>query len=1639
MKLPRFLKFLLFFLLFAAVNATAELASTPTIKPLNNNALPASSSLASMPMAGLPASNESQMLNLSSDQFGLTGPLSLSMQYSKDFGTFWQGKFNELINPSFGTALDFEGGEKLYRVNGTGGYILTPNQWLKFTAEYLTQDINFDFTSGDVNKWIGQGAYGLTYQYLLPYNFFKSIDLNAFYSQAQSKTLDPIFYINANDDLYENFRHIAGGRDAHGAIGFNLLPTKYTAVTLNFSYDLLRYDTKYHNPDGTTPNYDDFGAGITLEQLLGRSLKLDLGANTMPAYNDYTTGISWLVPTKRGIAVELGLTGEYVAGNHGLQNDERIGLNANISWGASYNGKGQGYNLDLSNSLGDFNSWVATPAVYMAQVLVVKDEYNKLITDTDPYANPNFTIGDIEAVAGTYFSQTFEGLKLFFDPLQSLHTLQLKVIGEDTEGLSAEYTPNPGSDDGTLKIFGFLKYHGSDDNNAASSAKNADSNIITIYARNEKTLPGEWSRSVQQFTINVAPKPGIQVNISKPDIIYNIGQPYDIEVIGTVTNSAEVFKDANDVSVVAANGSQDLSNFGLTLVKELSKDQKTITLKIAGPATKTTDTSQDYKVKVVNSDATGEFHLAVKQVDVDIQLAKPYFSYAVGNEVNEELAKVVKKDGGEFTEEDFNYINVAPTFADPTLQIVKSFAKNTSGFGDDRKTITLQLATKPHQQLSQPLYPTNYFVTYSVNNGKSGSVKSSRGMFNLTVSPPDHQNYLFNIPYPVLYFTKDQLINDEVVVSVNNVDGTFNDKSDLDIRAADGSQDFQNFGIVPNASISSDRKSITFALTGKVKNDSNITTTQHYKIFIDNKDTNHSLDMNISNAPNTDVNIQMDNRILSYNLGDIVDSSTNRVAEITKADHLAFTQSEKDNVHVTLNDTVGEIKAISVLSDDQKTLYVQLTSNNIKLQNTLYPSTYFINYGSKLLGSFNLGVVDEHPTTIDIKVNKTDPLKYLLNQNVNENDFAEITKMHNGEAQTFTIDDLKNVTIDGLSNLGIVFNAYLINSNKAIRIDLSGTVNNTTNGPQTFSIKYGSNDKADFTVDTTKIVFDFLKSDHVYDYFKNMVLPYGGEICKISKANGDVFSDNDINNVEVSPDNFSSYGLSLVKDISDKHQIVIKLEGKPTAITADTQSYAIKYGNSGSDNFQMSVAGDYAIKIADDAKNGFALDVGQDLGQNGKQIGTVTALNGEAPEVIATNLPDGLRIEVGGGALPNTKTYPLLLKGTAPNQVLTMQPCDVSIKGRDDIPKGTVKIAVDQVKITPTKSADLHYYYENAPSKAGEASFTVTRQSATFNDENDISIDGLSAIGINYKTTLAVDKKTATVTFYGTNKEQPDQQTHTYTIKVANSAVTTNFNVTLDNKLKVTFDKNIADRNYIFYSQPGDEHVVTLTASNGYFDDTTPVAVNAVNSNKTPIASIGISADPQVSGSAMDLHFKGNSTFPPGKPDFNMADYQVKIGNSDNISNVFKIGVTLNGSELICPSPSEFKFNCNSNDKKLEPNYFVQNHMGFYFPQKDVDVFRFCYPGDKDPDKSHIHFYGAQIIPPDDIRGDAHVDCYYYYDDKNAVGVILRAHPYSPYNTKFKSNSNNLHTVGKEMNCGDIGKYDIHFIPEEKCTVEVPP
>jgi hypothetical protein len=318
-----------------------------------------------------------QSLAFNSQTLGMKGPLSLGTEYSQSYGLIFKGQYTQLLGKSNAMSLLLDGGSGERRINATWSHLFSAHQRIKFSAERLWQRMSFDFDSGKDQEWIGQNAFGSSYQYLFPKGWLSDLHVAAFYSKADSKNLSSGYFYQGSA-YYENFRHIAGGTDKSLSAGFDVMPFSSTQLGATLNYDNVHYDMKYEK---SKADQKGFGLTLSLNQLLTHKVKLNLLASQRATMSQYGAGVGFMLPSHAGSQLELDVNAKHTAGHHGLPNDTTYGVDVDYHWGDS--NANPGFSLSRAGSADDLALWTATPAVKMDQVLAIRDQRNVLLSSVD--------------------------------------------------------------------------------------------------------------------------------------------------------------------------------------------------------------------------------------------------------------------------------------------------------------------------------------------------------------------------------------------------------------------------------------------------------------------------------------------------------------------------------------------------------------------------------------------------------------------------------------------------------------------------------------------------------------------------------------------------------------------------------------------------------------------------------------------------------------------------------------------------------------------------------------------------------------------------------------------------------------------------------------------------------------------------------------------------------------------------------------------------------------------------------------------------------------------------------------------------------------------------------------------------------
>lgn len=299
--------------------------------------------------------------------------------------------FTTTLEENSAYSLLGEIGARNFRVGGTLGWMLAPNQYFKVSADYLWQRINYSFLSGDTDQWVRQSSIGAAYLYTM-YDrpWAPQFDISAYYAQATSKDLEdrsgsyisplgiPVYFTEQ--------RRIAGADAAGIAPGVSIAPWYGGRIGAALNYDYVNYDYENSSSDGYSSG---LGGTVYLSQRLANNLDLNLGAGIRQPFNVYGGQLTLHNVHFYG-DWSLGVFGDYVDGKDALPNTWNVGLSANyfldnrcpIMQPISLKGdlKGEAMVPVTDNLLG----WTAAPAVYLPQVLATADSKTNICLDVPP-------------------------------------------------------------------------------------------------------------------------------------------------------------------------------------------------------------------------------------------------------------------------------------------------------------------------------------------------------------------------------------------------------------------------------------------------------------------------------------------------------------------------------------------------------------------------------------------------------------------------------------------------------------------------------------------------------------------------------------------------------------------------------------------------------------------------------------------------------------------------------------------------------------------------------------------------------------------------------------------------------------------------------------------------------------------------------------------------------------------------------------------------------------------------------------------------------------------------------------------------------------------------------------------------------
>ncbi len=302
-------------------------------------------------------------------------PFNVNFSLQKDslLGPVGQVTLSHAINETHAVALELDGGTRILRLNGTYGFALNDKNRLKLTAEYLAEDLDFTFYTGDTRQWVDQGAVGASYQYLLGNDIVKSVEISSHYSHAPSKNLSDKTIPYADGSTLTDYRRIAGGDDWNGTAETSLGLWPKSLVSAGGDYDQVRYDTQYCTQTGH--DAQGFGGHVRLQQLLTDKTQLNAESTLSQLYTIYSAGLNWVLTSSKNTSLSTGLNSSYTKDRTTERSFWMNGINLSVIWDGPHKKSAQTSSYTSPEIAAEnLSTWVQTPAVRMPDVLAIADE-----------------------------------------------------------------------------------------------------------------------------------------------------------------------------------------------------------------------------------------------------------------------------------------------------------------------------------------------------------------------------------------------------------------------------------------------------------------------------------------------------------------------------------------------------------------------------------------------------------------------------------------------------------------------------------------------------------------------------------------------------------------------------------------------------------------------------------------------------------------------------------------------------------------------------------------------------------------------------------------------------------------------------------------------------------------------------------------------------------------------------------------------------------------------------------------------------------------------------------------------------------------------------------------------------------------
>lgn len=295
--------------------------------------------------------------------------VAINTEYSNQFGLVVNPKYANILGPTSALGLELAFGGNEFRLGATWAKLICCQHMLKLTAEYFSQNILFDFESGESTLWNEQHAFGANYSYLLHQKYFSSVDVGVYHAHARDESLLPLQSATHPDFIL--CRNAVGSNSYGINAGLTAKPWTWSQLKLDLFYD----DISYRTTATTVPNRSGLGESFFFEQVLHPRFLIGLEASHRELFDRYSAKMSWLIPVKQCARLELSLNGQYITGDLPQPHETRVGMMLSYNWDLPHSCPTYLTGLSLQEMI---LASAIKPVVRMPDVFVHSSEFERI-------------------------------------------------------------------------------------------------------------------------------------------------------------------------------------------------------------------------------------------------------------------------------------------------------------------------------------------------------------------------------------------------------------------------------------------------------------------------------------------------------------------------------------------------------------------------------------------------------------------------------------------------------------------------------------------------------------------------------------------------------------------------------------------------------------------------------------------------------------------------------------------------------------------------------------------------------------------------------------------------------------------------------------------------------------------------------------------------------------------------------------------------------------------------------------------------------------------------------------------------------------------------------------------------------------